>query len=218
MARQALNPDPYEHQADGYDRWFERNRAAYISELRALESLMPRFGKGLEVGVGTGRFASPFGVTFGLDPSLSMMDVAKKRGVLPVRGVAESLPFGDGKFDLVLMVTVVFLLRDRAVAFREAYRALMPDGSLVIGFIDRDSLLGQRYTAKKETGDISGFYDRVRFLDPEEMADHLEDAGFSDLTFTQTLFSEPEGLRVAETPKPGYGRGSFVVVRGKKRG
>lgn len=213
-----MNSDPYEQQVEGYDRWFEINRAAYFSEIRALESLMPRFRRGLEVGVGTGRFASPLGVSVGLDPSRPMIEVARRRGVLPVRGVAEKLPFGNGKFDLVLMVTVVFLLRDRATAFREAYRSLLPEGSLVVGFIDRESLLGQRYTAKKETEDTSGFYDRVRFLGPKEMASHLEVAGFSDLAFAQTLFSEPESLRTAETPKPGCGQGSFVVVRGKKRG
>jgi len=208
--------DPYEHQVEAYDRWYERNSAAYLSELRALESLIPRFRRGLEVGVGTGRFAGPLGVAVGLDPSRSMMEVARRRGVLPVRGVAERLPFGDEKFDLVLMVTVVFLLRDRAAAFREAYRALIPGGSLVVGFIDRESLLGQRYQAKKEAGDASGFYGKARFLGPEEMIDHIEEAGFSDLAFVQTLFSEPESLKSVETPLPGCGRGSFVVVRGEK--
>jgi SAM-dependent methyltransferase len=212
-----VTSDPYEHQAEAYDRWYERNRAAYLSELRALESLMPRFGRGLEVGVGTGRFASPLGVAVGLDPSPSMIEAARRRGVLPVRGVAERLPFGDEKFDLVLMVTVVFLLRDRAAAFREAYRALLPGGSFVIAFIDRESFLGQRYQAKKETGDTSGYYGGAHFLGPEEMIDLLEEAGFSDLAFVQTLFSEPEGLGAVETPETGYGRGSFVVVRGEKR-
>jgi len=218
VARRALNPDPYEHQAEGYDLWYERNRSAYFSELRALEYLMLRSRRGLEVGVGTGRFASPLSVAVGLDLSRSMIEVARRRGVLPVRGVAEKLPFGDEKFDLVLMVTVVFLLRDRAAAFREAYRVLLPSGSLVIGFIDKGGPLGQRYTAKKEAKDTSGFYGGARFLDPGEMADHLEEAGFSDLAFAQTLFSEPENLKAVETPEPGYGRGSFVVVRGKKRG
>jgi SAM-dependent methyltransferase len=217
VAGQLVNPDPYEHQAEDYDRWYKRNRVAYLSELRALEYLIPRFRSGLEVGVGTGRFAGPLGVAVGLDPSPSMMEAARRRGVLPVRGVAERLPFGDEKFDLVLMVTVVFLLRDRAAAFREAYRPLIPGGSLIVGFVDRDSLLGQRYQAKEKKEGTSGFYGKAHFLAPEEMIDLLEEAGFSDLAFAQTLFSEPESLRAIETPLPGYGRGSFVVVRGEKR-
>jgi len=55
-----------------------------------------------------------------------MMEVARGRGVLCVRGVAERLPFRDGPFDLLLMVTVDFLLRDKAAAFREAARVLAP--------------------------------------------------------------------------------------------
>ncbi len=207
---------------DRYERWFERNRTAYLSELSAVESLMPRFQRGLEVGVGTGRFAAPLGVSVGLDPSRPMIEVARRRGVAPVRGVAERLPFGDEKFDLVLMVTVVFLLRDRAAAFREASRVLKPGGSLVAGFIDKESPLGRRYQrekeekGKKERKDKSGFYEEAHFLAPEEMAALLEEAGFRDLAFVQTLFCEPEDLRSAETPRPGYGRGSFVVVRGVK--
>jgi len=204
---------------DRYDRWFERNRAAYLSELSALESLMPRFQRGLEVGVGTGRFASPLGVSVGLDPSVPMIEVARRRGVAAVRGVAERLPFGDEKFDLALMVTVVFLLRDRAAAFREAWRVLLPGGSLLVGFIDRDGLLGRRYQkekGEKEKKDKSGFYEEAHFLAPVEMAALLEAAGFRDLDFAQTLFCEPEDLKSVETPRTGYGQGSFVVVRGEK--
>jgi SAM-dependent methyltransferase len=207
-----------------YDRWFERNRAAYLSELRAVESLMPRFQRGLGVGVGTGRFSAPLGVSVGVDPSGAMIKVARERGVLVVRGVAERLPFGDEKFDLVLMVTVVFLLEDRATAFREAGRVLKPGGSIVVGFIDRDSPIGRRYQGEgegeseeaTEKKHKSGFYSGVRLLAPVEMVALLEEAGFRDLAFVQTLYCEPEDMKAVETPQPGYGRGSFVVIRGDK--
>jgi len=176
---------------------------------------MPRFQRGLEVGVGTGRFAAPLGVSVGLDPSRPMIEVARRRGVAPVRGVAERLPFGDEKFDLVLMVTVVFLLRDRAAAFRGASRVLKPGGSLVAGFIDKESPLGRRYQrekeekGKKERKDKSGFYEEAHFLAPEEMAALLEEAGFRDLAFVQTLFLRAGGSEIRRDPAARIWAGLF---------
>jgi len=213
--------DPYEDQVERYDRWFEKNRAAYLSELAAVKSSLPRFHRGLEVGVGTGRFSAPLGVTFGLDPSVAMIEAARRRGVGCVRGVAERLPFRDGAFDLVLMVTVDFLVSDRAAAFREMARVLAPGGAVVVGFIDRESPVGRRYQREKreregESDGGSGFYGEARFLAAEEMAALLEDARFADLAFVQTLSCDPEAMTEVEAPRPGWGRGSFVVVRGKK--
>ena len=50
--------DPYEHRVERYEDWFEKNEPAYRSELLAVEALLPSGGKGIEVGVGTGRFAA----------------------------------------------------------------------------------------------------------------------------------------------------------------
>ncbi len=179
--------------------------------------------------MGTGRFAAPLGIAVGLDPSVPMMGAARRRGVTCVRGVAERLPFRDGAFDLVLMVTVAFLLSDKMAAFREAARVLAPGGVVVVGFIDRESPVGRRYQREKGErgeeggggggggGDEGGFYGEARFLAPEEMAALLEAAGFADLAFVQTLSCEPETMTEVEAPRAGWGRGSFVVVRGMKK-
>ena len=53
---------PFEAHQERYDSWFERHAAAYYSELLAVRALLPWEGRGLEVGVGTGRFAAPLGV------------------------------------------------------------------------------------------------------------------------------------------------------------
>ncbi|KQC15296.1 MAG: hypothetical protein APR56_02095 [Methanosaeta sp. SDB] len=84
----------------------------------------------------------------------------------------------------------------------------------MVGFIDEESPLGRRYEMK---GDQSGFYADARFLAPAEMAALLEEPGFRDLAFVQALSCEPEEMKAVETPVPGYGRGSFVVVRGVKK-
>jgi len=45
-----------------YDTWYEKNKFAYLSELGAIKKVLPKVGKGLEIGVGTGRFAAPLNI------------------------------------------------------------------------------------------------------------------------------------------------------------
>jgi len=65
--------------AKGYDEWYHKKRGSLIfeSEVRAIEALKPE-GFGVEVGVGTGVFASRLGVSLGVDPALEMIKIAKK--------------------------------------------------------------------------------------------------------------------------------------------
>jgi hypothetical protein len=51
--------EPFEAHAERYEAWFERHPAAYASELLALRPFVPLSGRGLEIGVGSGRFAAP---------------------------------------------------------------------------------------------------------------------------------------------------------------
>ncbi len=143
--------DPYDKHTDKYEDWFTRNRFAYESELQAVRLMSPENGTGMEISVGTGRFAGPLGISIGIEPSESMREVALKRGIEVIDGIAEALPFPDNKFDFILMVTVLCFLDDVTGSLKEAYRVLNQTGSLVIGFIDRDSPAGKVYEAGKGT-------------------------------------------------------------------
>ena len=68
-----------------YDNWFDEHPAVFRSEIRAIKKVMPARGRGLEIGVGTGRFASLLSAEFGLDPSLNMLKTARERKVKIVR-------------------------------------------------------------------------------------------------------------------------------------
>lgn len=203
----------FDQHSSEYEAWFEANPHAYDAELRAIKELLPQ-GKGLEIGVGSGRFAAPLGIRYGVEPSKAMREQARKRGIKVIRGVAESLPFTDSEFDHCLMVTTVCFLDDMELAFSEAFRVLKPGGSFLIGFVDRDSPLGRDYLARK---DKSVFYGTATFYSTQELALHLEKAGFGGLTFRQTLFGPLADTGADEPVKAGYGEGSFVVVRGEKR-
>ena len=204
----------YGDRAVHYDAWFETNWPTYQSELRAIKALMPPFDLGLEIGVGTGRFASQLGVNLGVDPSLPMIKIAARRKIDVIMGVAERLPFKDASFDLCLMITVIFLLSDMKAAFSEVHRVLKPGGSLILGFINKESKLGKFYEGGKKE---SAFYKNVHFHTPKEVCTGLESVGFRDMAFVQTLFNMPEEIKTPEFPKKGHGKGSFVVARGSKK-
>ncbi len=195
-----------------YDEWYEKNRSVYLSEIEALKLFVNGKGKGLDIGTGTGRFAIPLGVKFGVEPSFNMAAVAKKRGVEVIAGVGEKLPFKDGVFDFVLIVVSICFFDNPLKALREAKRVLKPYGNIVIGFVDRDSFLGEYYLRKK---DKSIFYRKARFFSTKEVASLLEEVGFSKFSFVQTLFDLPETLSDIQYPEMGYGKGGFVVVKGE---
>ncbi|MBD3218965.1 MAG: methyltransferase domain-containing protein [candidate division Zixibacteria bacterium] len=202
--------EPFDKYSSEYDSWFEENRMAYESELKAVKHFLPESGDGIEIGVGTGRFAGPLGIKHGLEPSANMRAIAKERGIDVVDGIAEKLPFDDNQFDYVLMVTVVCFLDDVRAAFTEANRILKNGGVIIIALIDRESPLGQMYEKHKSKNE---FYKHASFYSAEEIKNLLTESGFKNPQFIQTIFNNPSEISKLEDMKPGYGTGGFVVVR-----
>lgn len=200
---------PFEAHHQRYEAWFDKHEAAYVSELLALRPFVPCQGYGLEIGVGSGRFAGPLGVEVGVDPSPAMLAHAAERGISVVEGVAEKLPFADHTFDYALIVTTICFVDSPTKMLTEARRVLKSGGQLVLGFIDRDSRLGQDYLAQQAA---NVFYRAASFYSAAEVANLLIDAGFTPTGWGQTLTAPLAEIRRIEPLRPGYGQCAFVVV------
>ena len=207
---------PFEKHVAEYDEWFDNHPLAYESELAAMRQQLlslPKNLLGLEVGVGTGRYAAPLGIKEGIEPSEEMAKRAVKRGIEVVNARAEKLPFRDIHFDFVLIVTICHL--DKVPeAFTEAYRVLKPGGALIVGFLDQEGAIARSYEERRNQ---STFYRHATFYHVKRVKEMLAKAGFKGFNFVQTLFCKLGEINTVQDAKPGYGEGSFVVVKALKK-
>lgn len=130
---------------------------------------MPKqpFGDALEIGAGTGYFSLNL-MSTGLIGNLTATDIspgmlgslaatAKRLGLEAKTVVteAETLPFEDGSFDLVLGHAVLHHIPGLSQAFSEFFRVLRPGGSIV--FCGEPSRYGDRLAAvPKRAGSLAG--------------------------------------------------------------
>lgn len=208
--------DIFNEHVKEYEAWYDDYSEVYQSEILALQDQLlelPQNIRGIEVGVGTGRFSKPLGIKEGVEPSKEMAKRAVKRGIEIMKGTAERLPYAALQFDFVLFVTVCFI-KNVKKAFEEAYRVLKPEGSVIIGFLDSDGQIAKRYAAERHRSD---FYHKAQFYSVDRIEKLLKETGFKKPIFNQTLFGELEDIKEVQIPREGFGQGSFVTVRAIKK-
>jgi ubiquinone/menaquinone biosynthesis C-methylase UbiE len=203
----------FESSAGEYDAWFDQHRFCYESELQALKNLAGQHRRGLELGVGTGRFAVPLGIAVGIEPARAMGTIAQKRGIQVVRAVAETLPFAQDSFDLVAIITALCFFQDPIAALTEATRVLTPSGRILIGMIDKNSPLGRLYEANRLK---STFYRDARFYGVGDVLTWLQRLGYRDEKLCQTIFKGLSEITAPEPVQEGFGAGGFVVISALK--
>jgi len=200
---------PFDRHFKRYEAWFEKNRFAYLSELNAIQHFVPGQAHGVEIGIGSGRFAQKLGIEVGVEPSRAMRILAKNRGLQVFDAAAEHLPFEDAQFDFALMVTTICFLDNVRISFKEAKRIIKKDGRLIVGFVDKSSLLGKQYEARKRE---NVFYREATFYSTDEVIAILRDCGFHRIKTVQTLFGNLSEITSVQEFREGYGHGGFVVI------
>lgn len=199
-----------------YEKWYDEYPEVYQSEILAIREQiekLPENLRGIEVGLGTGRFSKPLGIKEGVEPSIPMAEIAAKRGIDIMNAVGERLPYGDLQFDFVLFVTICHLNSIKE-SFAEAHRVLKRNGAIIIGFLDKERSIAMEY---KERGRQSKFFADARFKRPDYIEKLLKNTGFRKVEFNQTLFGNLEDIDQLQIPIPGHGKGSFVVAMAQKK-
>jgi ubiquinone/menaquinone biosynthesis C-methylase UbiE len=208
--------DVFDREAARYDAWFDASdgRVLFQSEVDAVRLLLKDLpGPLLEVGVGTGRFAEALRMSFGIDPALGTLKIARRRGIRVAQARGEALPFLDRSFGGVLLIVILCFAEPRLL-LQEARRVLRPDGALIIADILRDSAWGRWYLEQKLAG--HPFYRHATFFTLSELQGFLTDAGFAPARFASTITQQPGAALVAEGAYEGVKEGaSFVCLLAK---
>lgn len=201
---------PFQTSVSEYEEWFKKNDKLFASELEAIRQILPCYGKGIEIGVGTGIFAAELGVRYGVEPSEIMRNEAIKKSLSVKNGVAEALPEDDCTFDFAMMITVDCFLEDILKAFSEVWRILVDDGLFIIAFLDRATKLGKLYEKNKHK---QNSYKNANFHTSDEISALLEAAGFKIIDKRQTVYSLENRIQAVDS---GVGQGLFAVIKAQK--
>jgi len=207
----------FDEVADYYDAWYEEPMGRFVVrvETKVLDELLPKKGRGLDVGGGTGVFSRRLMALSSdrwvvcLDPSRGMLRRARGRGVDVVCGIAGMPPFRPRAFDFAFAVTLIEFLAEPRKEL-EAIRETLRGGVFVLMVINRDSEWGKLYSKLAEEGEP--VLRIARLYSVNEAVEILEKAGYEVLGVTGALEESPDEAREGEpTIRKGSSEGCGVA-------
>ncbi len=205
----------FDDRAIEYDNWFDRHPDLYRAEIAAIAELLAQVQAGsghqrdgLEIGVGTGRFAAALGIQRGIEPAVQMLAVARERGLQVDQGIAEQLPYPEGAFDYTAFITSLCFIPDAQVALREARRVTRTGGAIIVAFLNLASAAGQ---AIAQTQANDPYYAHAKLRTDAEIRHLLLEAGFRPTDSRQVCQLEDGSPDVT----PGTDSGLFCAILGQ---
>ena len=229
----------FDQYADQYDSWFLENKNVLYSEVKLVAKCLENSGEIFSVGCGSGLFElilkKEFGIIIknGLEPSEDMAEIARNRGLNVTVCTAETADYGGKQYDTILYNGCPSYIPDLDTALANSYKALKPGGKIVLIDIPKESSYGLLYNLAKSTGSwdhplLKDVYPRNPY--PIELVNQanwrttankveaLENAGFKELSFAQTLTKHPIfSDNSIEEPIEGYDAGDYVAISAYKK-
>lgn len=233
-----MSEKAFDKYSEKYDSWFLKNQAVLESEVALLAYVLRNPGRALSVGCGSGLFEMllqrDYGIVIqeGLEPSESMAEIARKRGLKVRIGMAETTAYGDSEYDTVIFNGSLSYIKNLRKALRATYLALKPGGQVIIADVPKESSYALLYNLATAVNTwnhpiLQGvkpkdpypieFVTGANWRTTQEKIDLLAEVGFINLEYAQTLTRHPLYSNMQkEEPVEGYDRGDYVAICGLK--
>lgn len=196
-------------------------------------------GRTFSVGCGSGLFEHllrtlyKIDVREGLEPSDGMADIARKRGMEVAVTTAEDYDWPIATYDTVMFNGSPSYVTDLQGVVNKAYKALKPGGRIILIDVPKEGGYGVLYNLAMTLGswdhllvaDVHPplpypieFVKVANWRTTAEKIACIEEAGFSELTYKQTLTKHPLYSNVVEEePIDGYDAGDYVAIIAVKK-
>lgn len=195
----------YSRLSSRYDsRWRDYVIASVQATLQRLD--LTEGNRILDIGCGTGVLlaelsrAVPNAALTGIDMSAEMLDVARQRlgRAADLRqAAAESLPFDDAEFDVVISTSVFHFIRQPVEALHEIRRVLQENGKLVITDWCDDYLLCRLCDLLLRLLNPAHY----RTYSTDELGELLNQAGFKNIVIERYKIGWLWGMMTAQADK-----------------
>ncbi len=222
--------------ASAYDFWFMENENLFKSELKLYEKGITNLKgkKVLSVGCGSGIFESVSNnLDFeGLEPSIDMAEIARKRGLKVMVGQMEDAVLEEGSYDAIYFNGSSSYISDLEKVYSIAKNALKEDGKLILFDVVKESAFGFMYLLAKSLDTYNHSYlenAMPKLPYPLELAKAgiwhtteekikiLEKLGFKNFKFFQTLLANPKYANdEVEEVCEGYKKGGYICIIAEK--
>lgn len=224
----------FDQYASLYDAWFLENTNVLMSELRLVARTLTGSRHILSIGCGSGLFEKllkeQYGIIVedGIEPSSEMAAIAVKRGMNVTVSDAESAEFKPEAYDTILFNGSPGYIDDLASVLHKVYVALPEGGKVILIDVPKESSYGILYNLAMTLGSwddplLAGCFPpnpypielvkTARWRTTASKVKMLEDAGFKNLEYCQTLTTHPiASNEVIEDPQDGCDKGDYVAV------